>query len=68
MVIVRPGGRVSIYDIKVSSRDAKDLGETSEWDNDKKRSTEYQLAFYQRMIENLGVKASDIDVNIIPIN
>lgn len=67
IVIVRQGGRVDIYDIKTSIKSAGDLGEGSEWDIDKIKATEYQLGFYGRMIENLGIDPSRINLNVIPI-
>jgi hypothetical protein len=42
IVIVRQGGRVDIYDIKTSSKAARDLNpDTTEWDRDKIKATEY---------------------------
>jgi hypothetical protein len=51
VVVVRQGGRVDIYDIKTSSKAARELVPgSSEWDQDKIKATEYQLAFYGRMM------------------
>jgi hypothetical protein len=68
VVIVRQGGRVDIYDIKTSSKAARDLDPaTTEWDKDKRKATEYQLAFYGRMMQNLGIAPDRITLNVIPI-
>ncbi|GMO69273.1 MAG: hypothetical protein Nk1A_8240 [Endomicrobiia bacterium] len=51
IVVVRPGGRVDIYDIKTSTKAARNLDpQISEWDPDKIKATEYQLAIYGRML------------------
>ena len=50
-----------VIDVKVSS---KPYGE---WDIDKQRVTNVQLAFYQRMLSTLGIPENRIDPKVLPL-
>lgn len=62
ILVVRSDGSIDIYDIKTSGRDYAD------WDRDKHAASRYQLGFYKRMVENLGVNPGRITLNVIPIH
>ena len=50
-----------VIDVKVSSKGY------SEWDVDKQRVTNVQLAFYQRMLSTLGIPENRIDPKVLPL-
>lgn len=62
LVIIDDNGKVGIYDFKCSPKDYKD------YNSAKKRTFEYQLAIYRRMIKQLDIISNgQVSINIIPI-
>lgn len=62
LIIIDDNGKVGIYDFKCSPKDYKD------YNSAKKRTFEYQLAIYRRMIKQLDIISNgQISINVIPI-
>jgi hypothetical protein len=60
-LLVVEGDRMDIYELKVSKSDTKD------WHTSKTLTTRYQLGFYGRIINNLGINTNKTQYYVIPI-
>ena len=60
-LLVSEGDRIDIYELKVSKSDTKD------WHTSKTLTTRYQLGFYGRIINNLGINTNKTQYYVIPI-
>ena len=49
LIVVTPEGKVAIFDYKCSTKDY------SEFNAAKKRTYDYQLAIYRKMLQQMGV-------------
>ena len=60
-LLVVEGDRIDIYELKVSKSDTKD------WHTSKTLTTRYQMGFYGRIINNLGINTNKTQYYVVPI-